>query len=57
MTKTQRQHRIAQILSTSTVTSQAQLVTLLCTDGIRLAAERKTSGVLLDLRPTRSSSR
>ncbi len=34
MTKTQRQHRIAQLLSTTAVTSQAQLVGLLKDDGI-----------------------
>ena len=48
MTKTQRQHRIAQILSTSTVTSQAQLVTLLCTDGIT-ATQATVSRDLVEL--------
>ncbi|HUD69182.1 MAG TPA: ArgR family transcriptional regulator [Acidimicrobiales bacterium] len=48
MTKTQRQHRIAQILSSSTVTSQAQLVGILCADGI-LATQATVSRDLVEL--------
>jgi transcriptional regulator of arginine metabolism len=48
MTKTQRQHRIAQILSSSTVTSQAQLVGLLHAEGIS-ATQATVSRDLVEL--------
>lgn len=48
MTKTQRQHRIAQILKSSTVTSQAQLVGLLRADGI-IATQATVSRDLVEL--------
>jgi transcriptional regulator of arginine metabolism len=48
MTKTQRQHRIAQILRASTVTSQAQLVGLLRDDGIT-ATQATVSRDLVEL--------
>jgi transcriptional regulator of arginine metabolism len=48
MTKTQRQHRIAQILSSSAVTSQAQLVGILRADGIS-ATQATVSRDLVEL--------
>lgn len=48
MTKTQRQHRIAEILTSTTVTSQAQLVDLLRVDGFA-ATQATVSRDLVEL--------
>jgi transcriptional regulator of arginine metabolism len=48
MTKTQRQHRIAQLLTTTSVVSQAQLVGLLRADGI-IATQATVSRDLVEL--------
>jgi len=48
MTKAQRQHRIAQLLASTTVTSQAQLVALLRRDGIA-ATQATVSRDLVEL--------
>ena len=48
MTKTQRQHRISQLLSTTSVTSQAHLVGLLRADGI-VATQATVSRDLVEL--------
>jgi len=48
MTKTQRQHRVAQILSSTGVTSQAQLVSLLRAEGIS-ATQATVSRDLVEL--------
>jgi transcriptional regulator of arginine metabolism len=48
VTKTQRQHRIAEILSSTTVTSQSQLVELLRVDGIS-ATQATVSRDLVEL--------
>ena len=48
MTKTQRQHRIAQLLSDAAVTSQAQLVALLRAEGIA-ATQATVSRDLVEL--------
>lgn len=48
MTKTQRQHRIAQLLGSQTVTSQAQLVAMLKREGIE-ATQATVSRDLVEL--------